>query len=144
MMPLTLILEPLEVTAEGKKKKVHVLNLRVDTKLADLAVKKLPEPEKVDLPDAEDEVPELIIPENQEPKTPLEMGITSIDEFESKAVVSTQSPEPEIKNLGELFGQCFKVYKLTPSKVIKELGLTDKTEIGDVNEAWQQIRAARE
>jgi hypothetical protein len=72
-VPLTLTLGEQEVAPEGKKKKVHVLNIRTDIKLIDLAKNKpLLGPTQVDVP-APDEHPEMIAPECQagnEPEAP--------------------------------------------------------------------------
>lgn len=48
-----------------------------------------------------------------------------------------------IKNLGDLFTACQKHFKLIQSNTLKELGLTAKEEIADVQDAWRQIVSAR-
>ena len=71
MIPLLLTLEAQEVQdPDGKKKTVHVLNLRTNQTLLELmqtaSAKRLTagEPE---LPISDDEVPDLLLPQNQEP-----------------------------------------------------------------------------
>lgn len=73
-LPLTLTLGEQEVAPDGKKKKVHVLNIRTDIKLIDLAKHKpLLGPAQVKIPDP-DENPDMVAPECQEPK-PQEIPI---------------------------------------------------------------------
>jgi hypothetical protein len=78
MIPLLLTVEPQEVkTPEGKKKTVYVLNLRTRNTMLQMARASrdgiaglLPEglEDGAEMPVPDDEIPELIIPENQEPK----------------------------------------------------------------------------
>ena len=55
LLPLTLRVVPIEVSPEGKKKTVYVLQLDIPVKLGDLGSQLL-------LPAAEDETPELLYP----------------------------------------------------------------------------------
>jgi len=77
MVPLDLVIAPLEVTADGKKKTVHIINIKLNKTLLELRAsmgKELPRLAPVDkatgeinpgLPVPDDEIPELIAPENQ-------------------------------------------------------------------------------
>jgi len=73
LLPLLLRIEPLDVTPEGKKKTVYVLNLRSTQTLLELrrAARPLLAVEgvegAVEMPIPDDETPELIIPANQAP-----------------------------------------------------------------------------
>jgi hypothetical protein len=163
MIPLTLVLEGQEVSPEGKKKTVHVLNLRFEARLADLAKRYKALPGPVELPDAEDEVPELIIPEAQEAQeaptkppgakieaSPAEDIVPPIERlFEvdptATAVKDTTEKLSEfpMKNLGHFFSACLTKYNMNPPAVLKELGIRDKSAIGDIEEAWQTIQAVK-
>lgn len=71
MIPLMLTVEPHSVQdPEGKKREVYVLNLRTNQTLLELmetaTAKRLTTAETV-LPTPDDELPELIMPQNQEP-----------------------------------------------------------------------------
>jgi hypothetical protein len=136
MIPLTLVLEDQEVSPEGKKKTVHVLNLKFEARLADLAQKYKALPGPVDLPDAEDEIPDLIIPEEQEP-------VKEAEPVPAGAKPASTSEFP-MKNLGHLFSACLTKYKMQPDDVLKELGISSKQDIGDVQEAWQTIQSLKE
>lgn len=77
MVPLDLVIAPLEVTADGKKKIVHIINIKLNKTLLELRAsmgKELPRLAPVDketgeinpgLPVPDDEIPELIMPQNQ-------------------------------------------------------------------------------
>ncbi|KKL09582.1 hypothetical protein LCGC14_2564440, partial [marine sediment metagenome] len=79
MIPLLLTIEPQQVTSpvDGKLKNVHVLNLRVKEKLIDMMKMAqlppsqvlLPAPDETELPISDDETPDLLLPQNQAPKT---------------------------------------------------------------------------
>jgi len=72
MIPLLLTIEPIEAPdPKGIKRKVNVLNLRTNRTLIEMAediTKPTPEMLAIELPIADDETPEMIIPQNQEEK----------------------------------------------------------------------------
>lgn len=145
MIPLTLVLEGQEVSPEGKKKTVHVLNLRFEARLTDLAKKYRVFPGLVELPDAEDEVPDLIIPEAQEvePAKPVEEVKPAVTGRIAGKDFIPQDTEFPMKNLGHLFSACLTKYNMKPAEVMKELGVSDKQAIADVEVAWQTIQAVK-
>ena len=103
MVPLDLVIAPLEVTADGKKKTVHIINIKLNKTLLELRAsmgKELPRLAPVDketgeinpgLPVPDDEIPELIMPQNQEANDQVKV--------EHKAEVKV---EPEVKTESNL------------------------------------------
>jgi hypothetical protein len=76
MVPLNLVIEPIEVAPDGKKKTVHVINIRIDKTLRELRADLPKLTRRIDketgeinpgLPVPDDEIPELLVPENQVP-----------------------------------------------------------------------------
>ncbi len=66
MIPLKLTVEPKEVQADGRKKTVYVLNVRVGVKLAEIQkVAALPPRQVLLPPPDEDEEPEMLYPDKQ-------------------------------------------------------------------------------
>ena len=178
MIPLELAIEPQEVSPDGKKKTVHVLNLRLDKKLTD--IKKLmaprlnawlPEPEEpeeiipfdeteADWPgyrtgDADPDTGEVINGNGPQQKPDFlgnepDPAIQDSGSY-SHRVEAPASPEDEqtempmsIKNKGDLFTVCFKLWGMNKSQVLKELGFTDDIAISDATDAFQQIKAIKE
>jgi len=63
MIPLTLVLRPQEVTPQGTTKKtVHVMDIRQDVTLANLAQQALLPPAKVLMPEVTEDIPEDLYP----------------------------------------------------------------------------------
>lgn len=103
MVPLLLTLEPQEVqTPEGERRVVHVLNLGSNQTLLGLMEKMrqplgIMAPADIELPESDTEVPELIIPQNQEEKatkTALEGTVIPPGKQQNK-------PAPEKKDTGK-------------------------------------------
>ncbi len=69
------------------------------------------------------------------------------NEYKSqKKQAETQSNELlslPINNLGDLFNASLNHFKLSPSDVLKELGVNDRSEIADAADAWRQIVTVR-
>lgn len=78
-------------------------------------------------------VPTASAPPKVQPAKPLAVNSTA-------TAVKDTAP---LKNLGELFTKCKEIYGMTQSDVLKELGVSDKGDIGDVGEAWQTIQAVK-
>lgn len=80
MIPLLLTLEPKEVNNpdDGKKQTVYVLNLRVNMKLADLALMARKQTEILELPIGDDERPDLISPEFERDEVDMPEGLEPI------------------------------------------------------------------
>ena len=81
------------------------------------------------------------IPADDAPKAP--QPVPQPPQTPSKDKAEDNLMDLPIKNLGDLFTACQKHFKLTQSNTLKELGLTAKEEIADVQDAWRQIVSAR-
>jgi hypothetical protein len=192
-IPLQLVVEPLEVAPDGKKKTVYVLNIKTNIKLQNLAdiprfkieapkvapeslkgagvVIPLPDkatvidintgkpleikgasvhtepqapyeapppgPEdpdwvamesagKVELPETDKEIPERIIPENQEPPG------------------KPAAAAPKLKTVGSLLTTCHKDWGLMRADTLAIIGVTDVKEIADLDEAYAKVKAHME
>jgi len=60
-----------------------------------------------------------------------------------KTDTPTQNNEQPMRNLGDLFRACKAYYNLTPTQVCKELGVSEKESIADIDDAWAQIKAIK-
>lgn len=117
MIPLLLTVEPHSVQdPDGKKRDVYVLNLRTNQTLLELMetarAKRLTigQEGEAELPIADDEVPELIIPQNQEPavtEEAIEETTTEEQEFENLGKPETPRDSP-VPMLGFIEGQWFR------------------------------------
>lgn len=124
-IPLTLSLEPVEVTPPGiKKKTVHILQVRSDIKLAEIQKMGKVPPERVLLPTIEEEEPpEDIFPEEtlvkaEAAKTEEEMPPPEpVEEKTPGDVVPEDAPD-----LNALFRICFHFWEMQPVEVCKQLG----------------------
>ncbi|MDD5703530.1 MAG: hypothetical protein PHU23_15965 [Dehalococcoidales bacterium] len=101
MIPLLLTLEPQEVQdSEGKRRTVNILNLRTNRTLLEMMEtisKPAPQmlaPGDVQLPEPDDEVPEMIIPQVQEEKVTREVASEAV-KTKRKAKISTEEPAPK-------------------------------------------------
>lgn len=154
MIPLILTIEPHSVQdPEGKKREVYVLNLRTNQTLLELmetaSAKRLTVGETV-LPVSDDELPELIMPQNQEavvteqvkaehqtpkaPETKLEDEI--FGEAEAKTVA------PKIQNVTEFKGLLAK-HKIGTREAWEILSIGSFMELVDLDEAWKRIKEAK-
>jgi hypothetical protein len=181
-IPLTLVLEPLEVTADGKKKTIYVLNIQTNLKLQNLvdvprfklAPSEPPDPSKfghgvivplkegetipangatvhvepraeytappdpawdaikgggkVEMPDPDKEVPEMIIPQNQEPKP-------------ATAARRATGDAPQFKTVGNLLTACHKDFKFMRAETLRAIGVEDTAQIADLNDAYAKVKA---
>jgi len=114
MIPLLLTLEPQDVISpeDGKKKKVRCLNLRTREKLRDLmelmraedgviGLLGQGEPPQVELPESDDEAPDLLVETQEEPppevqdEPPLDSEVFQVDESdEVETPLDTSAPKP--------------------------------------------------
>jgi len=71
---------------------------------------------------------------------------------DKKPIPQETSPKPSvpnaheditIENLGDLFSTCFKLWGMNQTQVCKELGVAGKEQIGDVADAFLQIKAIK-
>lgn len=148
-IPLTLSLEPREVTPPGiKRKTVHILCIRSDVKLVEIQkLGKIP-PERVLLPALEEEeAPEDLFPEK--------MLIEADTAKEEQPIVPAQEEKPpdevvedDVADLNELLRICFHYWKMQPIDVCKELGYKNTMDMVAAGislwEAWHTIKSLKE
>jgi len=138
MIPLLLTVEPQEVIAQDRtRKKVHVLNLRTRETLRSLMqnVPALPAPEAgVELPNPEDEVPDLILSQEQAPQ-----GEAVAPEEEAKRKPVRTPRNLILRNSADLFNAAKRYLNMTQEAVLKDLGVSSVRDIGDVMEAWNTL-----
>ena len=104
MIPLLLTLEPKEVNNpdDGKKQTVFVLNLRVNMKLADLALMARKQTEILELPVGDDERPDLISPEFERDEVDMPEGLEPITPENAVKLwgeLEPEEPKPEVKKV---------------------------------------------
>jgi hypothetical protein len=128
MVPLTLTLEPLEVQHDGKKKTVHVINLKTGVRLSDLAQKRLSSPVVGELPEPDDEVPDLLIPENQEPKM-------------QEAKVQPEANLPKNADADGFMLWAKNKYELGDTKIFNMLEVKNQYEIKNLSKAAKDLDA---
>lgn len=151
MIPLILRLVPQEAWPHGFKKIVYVLSLDIPGKLADmLKYARLPLCRAIlPTPDAEapqDLFPSVILEKGESSEGPRAGGMCTLGFLHASAAPAaareSRNPDgPGFGSLGDLFTACYKHYGLSSYQVIKELGLSCKEEIADLDDAWQQIKA---
>lgn len=158
MIPLILTVEPHSVQDpdSGKKHDVYVLNLRTNQTLLELmetarAKRLTMEEEGAELPISDDESPELIMPQNQEPavtgETTKEIA-TEEQEFErldkpepTEKEVSTPTGK-KVQNITELKGLLMK-HKIATHEAYEILSIKGFMELVDLDEAWVKIKKAK-
>lgn len=123
-IPLTLSLEPMEVTPPGiKKKTVHVLAIRSDVKLADIQkLGKIP-PERVLLPAVEEEeAPEDLYPKETliETEGAKEAEVTPAEPVEQKN--PDDVTEDDMPDMNAVFRICWHFWEMQPIEVCGQLG----------------------
>jgi len=161
MLPLTLTLKPQEVLSpvDQKKKTVHVLNLEVRQSLRDmLAIAEKTPLERLALPAADDEKPEIVEDAVETTTTAVKPDMPQAEEdtknywpegdggpppAAQKTDTPAQKGEQPMRNLGDLFRACKAFYQLMPDQVCKELGVSGKESISDVADAWEKIKAIK-
>jgi len=151
MIPLLLTLEAQEVQdPEGKRKVVHVLNVRTRDTIADM-LKTLPalplgSDAEVDVPVPDDEVPELIGPWNNPPNGDSAETPPSQKEEGQKSEDTKPDRNPStIKTLGDLFTCCLADFGMYKPQVLEELGVKAESGISQLPaECYTIIAAVRE
>lgn len=153
MIPLILTVEPHPVQdPDGKKRDVYVLNLRTNQTLLELMetarTKQLTiGREEADLPMPDDELPDLIMPQNQEPVVTEEViEETKEQEFENldKPEVSTeQAPTgKKVQNITELKELLMK-HKIGTHEAYEILSIKSFMNLVDLDKAWADIKKAK-
>jgi len=148
-IPLTLSLEPREVTPPGiKKKTVHVLHVRSNLKLADLQKIAIRPAARALMPAAEEEeAPEDLFPER-----------TLVEAEAAKEVVPVPEPteektpdditEDDVPDFNAVFRVCFHFWQLLPIDICKQLGYGTTMDLfaAGVNpwDAWLSIKRLKQ
>ena len=167
MIPLLLTVEPYSVQdPDGKKRNVYVLNLRTNQTLLQLmetaSAKRLTAVEPA-LPEPDDELPEVIMPQNQESvvtkealaekqeqkelgssQRPKEVATESRVEsdFELETEHTTSPIGGKIQNITELKGLMAK-HKVGTREVYEILRIKSFMELVDLDQAWADIKIAK-
>jgi len=149
-VPLDLSLEPLEVTPPGiKKKTVHILAIRSDVKLADIQKLGRVPPERIMLPELEEEeAPADLYPEQKlieaEPGAGKERAPAAPKEEKAPDDIT----EDEVPDMNAIVRFCFGFWQMQPVEVCGQLGY--KTMI-DLNasgispwEVWLTIKQLKQ
>lgn len=160
-IPLTLSLEPREVTPPGMKKKtVHVLHLRSDLKLSQLQRLALKAPAKrLAMPQVEEEEPpedlfphevmaeaEGFTPANSQAEdASQDNGEEPGQKPSGAAAPAKPKRDPEsIHTINELLRACHEDFKMQPTDVYKELNVSSANEITELpSECYRRILAVR-
>jgi len=149
-IPLTLSLEPLEVTPLGiTKKTVHILAIRSDVKLADIQKLGLVPPEKIMLPALEEEeAPADLYPEQKlieaEPKAAEERGPAEPREEKTPDDVT----EDDVPDMNAVVRVCFHFWQMQPGEICGELGYKTMTDLNASRispwEVWLTIKQMKQ
>ncbi|MBA7506569.1 hypothetical protein ES706_05261 [subsurface metagenome] len=138
-IPLTLSLEPLEVSPPGiTKKTVHVLFIRSEVKLADIQRLALVPPERIMLPTLQEEEP----PDDLFPEQVIKAEAVSQEgkeEAPPPEPVEQKTPDDvvseDVPDLNAVFRVCFHFWPdMQPLAVCKELGYSNQM---DAYEAYK-------
>ncbi|MDD4873356.1 MAG: hypothetical protein PHE15_00035 [Dehalococcoidales bacterium] len=165
MIPLRLTIEPKEVSPDGKKKTVNILQIRTDITLAEIQKLGALSPSKVMLPPPDEDKPDLLYPDTEDEvitasKEQAGKDIEDIwpddstdadkdfDNLESASVKETikESRDPStIKTLTQLMKACNEDFDMQPAQVCKALGYKSQNEITDLpSECYLKIKAVQE
>ncbi len=142
MIPLILYLEDIEIQSQdGRKKKVHVMSIGIRETLVSLNTAARNDrlimvggeefPPDAIMPVPDDDVPELIIPENQPPEKedpgpPAQQEPSDINQELSE---SEEEPGVEIRNWGHLYTECHRRWGMMRSEVLKELNVETQEQL---------------
>lgn len=148
-IPLTLSLEPLEVSPPGiKKKTVHVLAIRSEVKLADIQRLGTVAPERIMLPELqEEEPPDDLFPEQKvaEAEAKVEAAAPSEPAEEKTAGDVTEDDVPDIYAVLRV---CFHFWQMQPVEVCGQLGYKSVMDLKDSKlppwEAWLTIKELKQ
>jgi hypothetical protein len=151
-IPLTLSLEPLEVTPAGiKKKTVHILAIRSDVKLADIQRLGRVPPERVLLPALEEEeAPADLFPEQKlvEAEAPCEEP----EEMPPPEPVEEKTPddvtEDDVPDMNAVFRICWHFWEMQPIEVCGQFGYKNTMDLLGAKmspwEAWLTIKGLKQ
>ncbi|GAJ13823.1 unnamed protein product, partial [marine sediment metagenome] len=148
-IPLTLSLEPLEVSPPGiKKKTVHILAIRSDVKLADIQKLGRVPPERILLPFLEEEeAPADLYPEQKlveaEPGAGKERPAEPREEKTPDDIT-----EDDVPDMNAVVRVCFHFWEMQPVEVCGQLGYKTMTDLNASGispwEAWLTIKQLKQ
>jgi len=149
-IPLTLSLEPLEVTPLGiKKKTVHILAIRSDVKLADIQKLGRVPPERIMLPALEEEeAPDDLYPEQKliEAEPGAARKRAPAEPKEEKA--PDDITEDEVPDMNAVVRFCFGFWQMQPVEVCGQHGYKTMTDLNASGispwEAWLTIKQLKQ
>jgi hypothetical protein len=149
-IPLTLSLEPLEVSPPGiTKKTVHILAVRSDVKLAEIQKLGRVPPERILLPFLEEEeAPEDLYPEQKlveaEPKAAKEGAPAEPREEKAPDDIT----EDDVPDMNAVVRLCFHFWEMQPVEICGEFGYKTMRELNDSRtspwEAWLTIKQLKQ
>lgn len=149
-IPLTLSLEPIEVTPPGiKKKTVHILAIRSDVKLADIQKLGRIPPERILLPAVEEEeAPEDLFPQ------PTLVEAEAKEEAPPPEPAEEKTPdditEEDVPDLNAVFRVAWHFWVMQPIEVCKQLGYKTQMDAYQAYsgksgwDAWLAIKGLRQ
>ena len=149
-IPLTLSLEPLEVSPPGiKKKTVHILAIRSDVKLAEIQQLGRVPPERIMLPALEEEeAPEDLFPEQKLVEAESKAGKERAPAEPREEKTPDDITEDDVPDMNTLVRGCFHFWQMQPVEICGQLGY--KTMI-DLNasgispwDAWLTIKKLKQ
>jgi len=123
-IPLTLSLEPLEVTPAGlKKKTVHILAIRSDVKLADIQKLGRVPPERIMLPALEEEeAPADLFPEQKLVEAAAEKREEAPPAEPKEEKTPDDVTEDDVPDMNAVFRVCWHFWEMQPVEVCGQLG----------------------
>jgi len=149
-IPLTLSLEPLEVSPPGiKKKTVHILAIRSDIKLAEIQKLGSVPPEKIMLPLLdEEEAPGDLYPEQKLIEAEPKAGKGGAPAEPREEKTPDDVTEDDVPDMNAVVRVCFRFWQMQPVEICGQLGY--KTMI-DLNasgispwEVWLTIKQLKQ
>lgn len=147
-IPLTLSLEPMEVSPPGiKKKTVHILAVRSDFKLADIQKLGRIPPERVLLPALEEEeAPEDIFP----PQVVAEAEVKKRAPAAEPEIKKTPDDvtQDEVQDINSVFRFCWLFWEMQPVEICKNLGYRNSMDLFAANpnpwNSWLTIKELKQ
>lgn len=151
-IPLKLCLGPIEVTPPGQSKKtVHIMHIKQDMKLADIArlgqmpapLALLPEPEVAEAP--ADLIPEEVLAEAEGVSTEEMEAVEHVLDKDMEATPEEKIVERDvslIKDKTAFCNACFQDFALQPEEARKRTGFSSWDDIGDWGTAYLNVAGA--
>jgi len=147
-IPLTLSLEPLEVSPPGiTKKTVHILAIRSDVKLAEIQKLGTVAPEKILLPLLqEEEAPEDLYPEQK--LVEAEAGKERAPAEPREEKTPSDITEDDVPDMNAVVRVCFHFWQMQPVEVCGQFGYKTMIELNASGispwEAWLTIKELKQ